>query len=79
MQINDDKKNFFKSIILLYKSVSNIKIKSINLTNKKDFKIGLISIGKFFSWSLRKPGYKKWKVVDKKKYKKNIITNQVDF
>jgi len=39
-KIKEDRKNFFKLNILLYKRVSIIKIKNTNLISIRDLKIG---------------------------------------
>ena len=44
VQIKEEKKNFFKFNILFKKRVSITKIKIKNLTIRKDFKIGLLSV-----------------------------------
>ena len=76
VQINEDKKNFFKSNILLKKRVSITKINNENLKSIKDLRIGLTSSSIFCNLLLSIPGTKNCTVVDIKKYRKKIINNQ---
>ena len=57
VQINDDKKNFFKSNTLLKKRVSITKINNKNLISRKDLSIGLPSNDKCCNFSLKNLGY----------------------
>ena len=76
VQINDDKKNFFKSNTLLKKRVSITKINNKNLISRKDLSIGLTSNDKFCNFSFNNPGLRNCIVVDRKKYKKKTIRSQ---
>ena len=49
-----------------------------NLNKIIDFNMGLFSKGKSWIFSFSIPGLWNWIVVDKKKYKKNVIKSQYD-
>ena len=72
------KKNFFKFNILLKKRVSTMIIKNKNLNKIIDLNMELFSKGKSCIFSFSIPGLWNWIMVDKKKYKKNVIKSQYD-
>ena len=78
VQSKEIKKNFFKFNTLLKKRVSTMTIKNKNLNKVIDLNMGLFSKDKSWIFSFSIPGLWNWIVVDKKKYKKNVIKSQYD-